>query len=79
METDTALWTAADVAAYLRIPETAVRELADSSRLPHLSLAGHLRFRKADVQRWVDLQVSDIPGHREPEMPPVLRNDPETE
>jgi excisionase family DNA binding protein len=69
METETALWTAADVAAYLRIPETVVFELADSSRLPHLSLAGHLRFRKEDVERWVNLQVSGAHEHREPEMP----------
>jgi hypothetical protein len=62
METETTLWTTADVAGYLRICEAAVQQLVEGAEgLPHLSIAGHLRFRKEDVERWVDLQVSGAP------------------
>jgi plasmid maintenance system antidote protein VapI len=63
MDTETALWTAADVAGYLGIPEAAVQELVEGTApLLHLSLAGHLRFRKADIDQWLDLQVSGAPA-----------------
>lgn len=79
MDTEAALWTTTDVAAYLRISEAAVQELAEGTAgLPHLSLAGHLRFRTADVKRWVELQVSGTPVPSAPPStppPPVETTD----
>ena len=70
MDADAALWKTADVAAYLRISEAAVRELAEGTAgLPHLSLAGHLRFRKADIEAWLDLQMSGSPAAPAPPTP----------
>ncbi len=47
------LWTAADVAAYLRVhPKTVCRFVA-RRQLPCLRLGRRLRFRPLDVARWV--------------------------
>lgn len=52
------LWEIEEVAAYLRIPTSSVYKMTGprSRRpIPHIKLGGRLRFRKADIDRWLDL------------------------
>jgi excisionase family DNA binding protein len=55
---DEALWGIEDVAAYLGVPVGSIYKMtAETARLriPHLKIGGRLRFRKADIDRWLDL------------------------
>ena len=59
------LWKVSDVARYLRLPVGSVYRMTGpkaSYRIPHLRLRGRLlRFRKPDVDRWLDLMsVSSV-------------------
>jgi prophage regulatory protein len=48
------LWRTEDLADYLAISEREVQKLVDLIRIPHLKISQHLRFRKADIDRWLD-------------------------
>jgi excisionase family DNA binding protein len=48
--------TVRDVAAYLNVNEKTVYRLVQRRQLPGFKVAGAWRFRKADIERWVDLQ-----------------------
>lgn len=53
---DTAgLWSIDDVAAYLGIPKMAVYKMTSARTIPHVKLGGRVRFRQADIDRWLDL------------------------
>lgn len=58
------LWTIRDVAGYLGVPVSAVYKMTAPKatlRIPHLRIAGRLRFRRSDIDRWLDvLAVSDV-------------------
>ena len=52
------LWDIEDVASYLGIPLSSVYKMtARRSRnpIPHLKVGGRLRFRKADIDAWLEL------------------------
>ena len=54
------LWSIEDVATYLGVPVGSVYKMtAETARIciPHLKIGGRLRFRKADLDRWLDLLV----------------------
>jgi excisionase family DNA binding protein len=59
------LWTVKDAAGYLRMPVSSVYKMTGARApvvMPHLKIAGRLRFRKADLDRWLDLLlVSEVP------------------
>ncbi len=59
------LWTIRDAARYLRMPVSSVYKMTAAGgpvTMPHLKIAGRLRFRKADIDRWLDLLlVSKVP------------------
>ena len=58
MRNEEALWSIEDVATYLGVPVGSVYKMtAETARLriPHLKIGGRLRFRKADIDRWLDL------------------------
>ena len=63
MET-TALWSIEEVAAYLGIPKNSVYKMTAAKGrqvIPHVKLGGRLRFRKTDIDRWLDLlSVSNL-------------------
>lgn len=48
------LWRIEDLAEYLAISEEEIQELVDSMGIPHLKISKHLRFRKGDIDRWLD-------------------------
>ncbi len=62
------LWTIAEAAAYLRVPVSSVYKMtarAAALRVPHVRLAGRLRFRKEDIDEWLDLlAVSNLEAMR---------------
>ena len=52
------LWTVADAADYLQLPISAIYKMTAPKaplRIPHVRLAGRLRFRQADLDAWLDL------------------------
>jgi excisionase family DNA binding protein len=50
------LLTAAEVAAFLAIKESWVREATRDGRLPHLRLGRYRRYRREDIERWLTEQ-----------------------
>jgi excisionase family DNA binding protein len=48
------LWRIDDLAEYLAISAGEVQELVDSFGIPHLKIGEHLRFRKAEIDLWLD-------------------------
>jgi excisionase family DNA binding protein len=51
------LWNVEDVAEYLAVPVQSVCEMVSERCIPHLSIGEHLRFRRSDIDRWLDLLV----------------------
>lgn len=52
------LWEIEDVALYLGIPKSSVYKMTargGRERIPYVKLGGRLRFRKADIDHWLDL------------------------
>ena len=52
------LWAIADVAEYLQLPISSVYKMTGAKagfRIPHIRINGRLRFRKADIDRWLEL------------------------
>jgi len=52
------LLTAAEVAAFLAVKESWVREATRDGRLPHLRLGRYRRYRREDIERWLSEQQS---------------------
>jgi excisionase family DNA binding protein len=52
------LWTIHDAAGYLHVPVSAIYKMTArqaSVRIPHVRLAGRLRFRRCDLDAWLEL------------------------
>ncbi len=60
--TEQCLWKISDVAQYLGIPLSSVYKMTgpkSALRIPHIRIAGKVRFRKPDIDQWLDqLMVS---------------------
>jgi excisionase family DNA binding protein len=51
------LWTVDEVAAYLGLPVSSIYRMTCRTatvRIPHTRIGGRLRFRKADIDRWLE-------------------------
>lgn len=46
-------WTAEEVAAYLRLPQSTVYKLAQDKVLPAFKVGKHWRFRRETVLAWI--------------------------
>lgn len=46
-------WTAEEVAAYLRLPQSTVYKLAQDKVLPGFKVGKHWRFRREAVLEWI--------------------------
>ena len=58
--TEQRLWKISDVAQYLGIPLSGVYKMTgprSAIRIPHIRIAGKVRFRKADIDQWLDQQM----------------------
>jgi excisionase family DNA binding protein len=66
MERAERLWGLEEVAEYLQLPASSVYKMTSAKRgalIPHVKLGGRLRFRKADIDRWLDLlSVGNLPA-----------------
>ena len=60
--TEQCLWKISDVAQYLGIPLSSIYKMTGPKSalcIPHIRIAGKVRFRKADIDQWLDqLMVS---------------------
>jgi excisionase family DNA binding protein len=50
------LLTAGEVADFLAMKESWVREATRDGRLPHLRLGRYRRYRREDIERWLSEQ-----------------------
>lgn len=46
--------TIKEVAAMLRLSQETVRRKCRAKRMPHFRLFGQIRFRRAEVEAWID-------------------------
>jgi excisionase family DNA binding protein len=51
-------WTAEEVAAYLRLPQSTVYKLAQDKVLPGFKVGKHWRFRRDTVLEWIKQRES---------------------
>ena len=51
--------TVRDVAAYLNVNEKTVYRLAQRRELPAFKVAGAWRFKREDIERWIDRQKAE--------------------
>lgn len=52
------LWTVADAAVYLQVPTSAIYKMTGRKarmRIPHVRIAGRLRFRREELDEWLGL------------------------
>ncbi len=49
---DKEIWTAADVAAHLRVSRSWVYQASDRNELPHAKVGSCLRFSAAKIRAW---------------------------
>lgn len=79
MNTNTAepLWTADDVAAYLKVSRSWVYHRAESGRLPHVRVGGLIRFQPHEIRAFIET-VSAEPARAKTlsSSRPALRNYP---
>lgn len=61
--------TVRDVAGYLNVDEKTVYRLAKRGEIPGFKVAGAWRFKRPDLDSWIDMQkkAAQIKGVREPE------------
>jgi excisionase family DNA binding protein len=51
------LWTVDEVASYLELPMSSIYKMTcktASVRMPHTRIGGRLRFRKSDIDSWLE-------------------------
>lgn len=53
------LWTADDVAAYLKVSRSWVYHRAESGRLPHVRVGGLLRFQPNEIRVYVETSSAE--------------------
>ncbi len=53
---DSAAMTVRDVAAYLKVDEKTVYRLTQDGRLPGFKVAGTWRFKRQDIDLWIEEQ-----------------------
>jgi excisionase family DNA binding protein len=54
---DEKLWGLNEVGEYLGIPRSSIYKMTSAGTIPHVKLGGRVRFRRKDIDRWLDLQV----------------------
>jgi excisionase family DNA binding protein len=64
MTDSNALLTVQQVADYLQLNESTVYQWAQQGRLPAIKLGGRWRFRRDDIETWLDAQAcGPAPGN----------------
>ena len=52
-------WTAEEVSAYLRIPQSTIYKLAQDKVLPGFKVGKHWRFRRETIMEWIKEQENN--------------------
>jgi excisionase family DNA binding protein len=55
----TTVMTVQEVADYLRVNQRTVYRLAATRRLPSFKVGANWRFKRADIERWIDGQMAE--------------------
>ena len=53
--------TIPEVAAYLKISKSKIYYLVSRKEIPHLKLGRNVRIRESDLQKWLELQIEEVP------------------
>jgi excisionase family DNA binding protein len=56
--TEQCLWKISDVAQYLGVPLSSIYKMTgpkSALRIPHVRISGRVRFRKTDIDEWLNL------------------------
>lgn len=56
---DSDIMTIRQVAAYLKITEKTAYRLTGEGKIPGFKVGGAWRFRKREIDEWIDKQMSD--------------------
>jgi excisionase family DNA binding protein len=59
---ETAAMTVRQVAAYLNVNQKTVHRLAQRRELPSFKVAGAWRFKRDDIEQWIERQKKSGPG-----------------
>lgn len=51
--------TVSEIAAYLRIKEKTAYRLAGEGKLPAFKVGGSWRFRRAEIEQWINEQTGE--------------------
>lgn len=57
-----ALLTVRQVAKYLGLSESWVRNMVDANKIPHARLGRSIRFRQEDIDNWIDSNLAGPSG-----------------
>jgi len=64
MPTDSEILTLEELHAYLKIPKPTLYVLAQNGRIPAAKVGKHWRFRKTDIDEWLNAQKWSRPIQR---------------
>ncbi|MEZ7891091.1 MAG: helix-turn-helix domain-containing protein [Candidatus Wallbacteria bacterium] len=56
------IMTPAELAEFLKLPVKAIYEILND--IPHLSLAGQIRFRKSSIDKWLESREKNMPSKK---------------
>ena len=60
------LLTVQDISSLLRVPKSYVYWLTHQKKIPHMKINGHLRFRRSDIDQWLnDKEIREDVGLQE--------------
>jgi excisionase family DNA binding protein len=54
--------TLKDVAAYLKVDDRTIYRLAQAKKMPAFKVGGTWRFRKGDIDAWIEAQLQQKGG-----------------
>ena len=73
------LWSIEDIAEYLAVPVQHVHKMVAQRSIPHFRIDEYLRFRRSDIDRWLDgLAVGCLDRVPWPVAPPVVSHEVST-
>ena len=59
---DAEILTVKQVADYLKVTERTIYRLAAAKKIPAFKVGGTWRFRKVDIDRWIEAQSGNLEG-----------------
>ncbi len=56
------IMTVPEVARYLKISKAKIYALVSQKQIPHIRIQRNVRIRKADLEKWIQSNLSDMSG-----------------